>query len=108
MYMNRVFFYPQGFSKQNITFFTVKHIYALTADVNDKKPVFCASEAERHVGITLSVVCLSVRPSVRLSVRLSHFWFAYNFFNLRDRAFIFGMCVPYDKAFQMVPSILST
>ena len=29
----------QGFSKQNIYFFTVKHFHALTAEVNDKKPV---------------------------------------------------------------------
>ena len=36
---------------------------------------FCgASKAERHLGITLSVV------------HLSHFWFAYNFFTLIDRA----------------------
>ena len=51
---------------------------------------FCcgASEAKRHLGITLSVVCLY------LSVRLSHFWFAYNFFTLRDRTLIFGKCVP--------------
>ena len=47
-------------------------------------------------------VCLSVRPSVCLSVRLSHFWFAYNFFTFRGRAFIFGMCVPYDNTFPMV------
>ena len=41
--MNRVFiFNHQGFSKQSITFFTVKHFYALTAGVNDKKPVFVA------------------------------------------------------------------
>ena len=26
-----------------------------------------------------------------LSVRLSHFWFAYNYITLRDRAFIFGL-----------------
>ena len=37
----------------------------------------------------------SVCLSVRLSVRLSHFWFADNFFTLRDRAFIFGKCVSY-------------
>ena len=61
---------------------------------------FCgASDAERHLGITLSVVCLCVR----LSVRLSHFWFAYNFFTLKDRVFIIGMCIPYDKTFPMVP-----
>ena len=68
--MNRVFFfYHQGFSKQNITFFTVIHFYALTADVNDKKPIFCGTgEAVRHLGITLSVVCLSIRPSACLPV----------------------------------------
>ena len=44
-------------------------------------------------------VCLFVRLSDRLSDRLPHFWFAYNFFTLRDRAFIFGMCVAYDKTF---------
>ena len=27
----------------------------------------------------------------------------YYFFILRDRAFIFGMCVPYDKTFPAVP-----
>ena len=48
-------------------------------------------------------VCPSVCLSVCLSVRLSHFCFAYNLFTLRDRAFIFGMCVPYDKTFPMVP-----
>ena len=45
--------------------------------------------------------------SRRLSVRLSHFWFAYNCFILRDRTFTFCMCVPYDKTFPMVPYILS-
>ena len=55
-----------------------------------------------------SSVCLSVSPSVCLSVCLSHFWFAYNFFTFRDRAFIFGMCVPYDKTFPIVPWILIT
>ena len=43
MYMNRVFFFIiKPFSKQNNTFFIVKHFYALTADVNDKKQVFVA------------------------------------------------------------------
>ena len=27
----------------------------------------------------------------------------HNFFILRDGALIFGMCVPYDKAFPLVP-----
>ena len=48
MYMNRVFFFNnQGFSKQNITLFTVKHFHALTAGVNDKKPVFVAPAKQR-------------------------------------------------------------
>ena len=29
------FFYHHGFSKQNIKFFTVKHFYALTADIKE-------------------------------------------------------------------------
>ena len=57
------------------------------------------SEAERHLGITLPVVCLSVWYI---------FLFAYNFFTLRDRTFICGMCIHYDKTFPMVPYISST
>ena len=66
-----------------------------------------ASGAKRHLGISMSVVCLSVRPSVCLSVclsvSLSHFWFADIFFTLRDGTFIFGKCIPYGKTFPMVP-----
>ena len=49
--------------------------------------------------ITLSVcpsVCLSVCPSANFNIE-------YNFFTVRDRAFIFGMSVPCDKAFPTVP-----
>ena len=46
------------------------------------------------------------RPSVCQSVCDS--LFAYNFFTLRDRAFIFGMCVPNYKTFPIISSILST
>ena len=57
------------------------------------------SEAESHLGITLPVVCLSV-------------WYIFGlfifFFTLRDRTFICGMCIHYDKTFPMVPYILST
>ena len=67
-----------------------------------------ASKAERHLGRQRSRAALRDHFSRRLSVRLSHFWFAYNFFTLRDRTFIFGMCVSYDKTFPMVPYILST
>ena len=39
-------------------------------------------------------------------VALTYFWknfnIDHNFFILWDKAFIFGMFVPYDKAFQMV------
>ena len=70
------------------------YFYNVTKDaiVNEQSFNCGASESKRHLGITLS-----------LSVRLSHFWFADNFFTLRDRAFIFGKCVPYDKTFSMVP-----
>ena len=34
---------------------------------------------------------------------LKNFNIGHNFFNLRDKAFIFGMCVPYDKTFPAVP-----
>ena len=60
----------------------------LTVGKNFSFVICCgASKKERHLGITLSVV------------RLSHFWFAYNFFTLRDTALIFGMCVPCDKTY---------
>ena len=60
---------------------------------------FCgASIAERHLGITLSVVCLSVCPSV-----CHTFGLLIIFFTFRGRAFIFGMCVPYDNTFPKVP-----
>ena len=53
--------------------------------------------------ITLSVL-LSVLLSVCLSVCPSkNFNIGHNFFTLRDRSFIFGMCDPYDKAFPTVP-----
>ena len=41
-YKNIILFklFLSSFSKQNITFSTVKHFYVLTTDVNDKKPVF--------------------------------------------------------------------
>ena len=56
---------------------------------------FCgASEAKRHLGITLSVLCPSVCHTFGLLI---------TFFTLRDRAFIFGNCVSYDKTFPMVP-----
>ena len=60
--------------------------------------------------LILSLVRLSVRPSVRPSVcpsvclSVCHtFDFLITFFTIRDRAFIFGICVPYDKTFLLVP-----
>ena len=32
-----------------------------------------------------------------------NFNIGHNFFILSDRAFIFGMCVPYDNTFPLVP-----
>ena len=46
------------------------------------------------------VITLSVCPSVCLS---ANFNIEYNFFTVTDRAFIFGMSVPYDKTFPTVP-----
>ena len=34
---------------------------------------------------------------------LKNFNSVHNFLTIRDRAFIFGMCVPYDKTFLIVP-----
>ena len=34
---------------------------------------------------------------------LKNFNVGYNFFILWDKAFIFDMCVPFDKVFPMVP-----
>ena len=41
-------------------------------------------------------VCPSVCPSANFNIE-------YNFFTVRDRAFIFGMSVPYDKTLPTVP-----
>ena len=45
--------------------------------------------------ITLSVI-LSVCPSKNFNI-------GHNFFTLRDKSLIFGMCDPYDKTFPTVP-----
>ena len=58
-----------------------------------------------YIGITLSV-CLSVRPSVRLSVQ-SKLNLGYNFSTNRDKAFILHMLVPCDKTFLSVPKNLT-
>ena len=47
-----------------------------------------------------------VTLTVTFDLLLKNFNIGHNFFILRDRSFIFGMCVPYDKAFPMVPYIL--
>ena len=60
---------------------------------------FCGgSEAVRHLGITVSVTCLSVRPPVRPSVWasacLSHFSSDYNFATVHV-----SHCIPCDMTF---------
>ena len=40
---------------------------------------------------------------VTFDLLLKSFHIGYNFFILRDRAFIFGMCVPYDKTIPPAP-----
>ena len=44
-----------------------------------------------------------VTLTVTFGLLLKNFNIGHNFFILWDKAFIFGMCVPYDKAFPMVP-----
>ena len=44
-----------------------------------------------------------VTLTVTFDLHLENFNFAHNFLTIRHRAFIFGMCVPYDKTFLMVP-----
>ena len=58
-----------------------------------------------YIGITPSV-CLSVRPSVRLSVQ-SKLNLGYNFSTNRDMALILHMLVPCDKTFLSVPKNLT-
>ena len=41
--------------------------------------------------------------TVTFDLHLENFNFVHNFLTIRHRAFIFGMCVPYDKTFPMVP-----
>ena len=43
-----------------------------------------------------------VNLNMTFDLLLKNFNIGYNFFILRDRAFIFGMCVPCDKAFLTV------
>ena len=38
-----------------------------------------------------------------IDLLLKNFKIGHNFFILWDQAIIFGKCVPYDKAFPMVP-----
>ena len=48
-----------------------------------------------------------VTLTVTFDLLLKNFNIGHNFFIIWDKAFIFGMCVPYDKAFEMVPLILN-
>ena len=62
----------------------------------------------RRVPYSNHSVLLSVRLSVRPSVCPSkNFNIGHNFFTVRDKSFIFGMCDPYDKTFPKVPKILN-
>ena len=44
-----------------------------------------------------------VTLTVTFDLLLKNFTISRSFLILRDRAFVFGMCVPCDKAFQIVP-----
>ena len=56
-------------------------------------------------------VCLSVCPSVRLSVRpsvQSKLNLDYNFWTKSDRALILHKCIPCDKTFLLIPKFLTS
>ena len=44
-----------------------------------------------------------VTLTVTFDLILKNFNICHNFFILRDGALIYGMCVPFDKAFPLVP-----
>ena len=45
-----------------------------------------------------------VTLTVTFDLNLKNFVVSHNFLILRDKAFIFGKCVPFDKAFLMITS----
>ena len=49
---------------------------------------------------TINVECATL--TVTFDLIFKNFNIDYNFFILKDRPFIFGICVPYDKAFPIV------
>ena len=51
----------------------------------------------------LNKVLRSVQLKYCFDLLLKNFNIGHNFYVLWDKAFIFGMCVPYDKTFPMVP-----
>ena len=44
-----------------------------------------------------------VTLTVTFDLLMKNFNIGHNFFIVRDMAFVFGMYVPYDKAFSMLP-----
>ena len=101
---DEIIFFVVNFSLTNKHLAKCSHGRKTAVSFSAENLNFCGpSEAKHHIGITLSVVC----PSVRLSV-CHTFSLLINFFVLRDRAFIFDVCVPYDKNFPVVPWILIT
>ena len=67
----------------------------------------CWGPATRRVPYSNHSVRPSVCPSILLSVRQKTCNIGHNFFTLRERSFIFGICDPYDKNFPTVPWILN-
>ena len=48
-----------------------------------------------------------VTLTVTFDLLLTNFIISHNFLILRDKTFIFGICVPYDKAFPKITLILT-
>ena len=65
--------------------------------------VFLSPAFAKALGHEISFVCLSLCPSVRLSVCHKNFNLGHNFCTITDRALILGMCVPCVKTFPVVP-----
>ena len=59
------------------------------------------------MGTIVTALFEHVTLTVTFDLLLKNFNIGRNFSMVRERAFIFGMCVPYDEAFLTVPYILN-
>ena len=81
---------------------TKRQINRTSLSLCTEAELFIVPRFRERVG-TLNLICLSVSPSLCLSVHHKNFNLGHNFCTITDRALILGMCVPCDKTFPMVP-----